>query len=414
MTASHCVLVVENDQKTLQSLQSILEAQGYQPVLLPSHAAVVEYLSHPASLPCLAALVNYELPDTEDGVTLGLLLEAQIPCIVLTAHNDGIARKCLLELPVVDYVPKENPAAFEYAVKMLKRVKNNPFIKVLIVDDSPVTREYLHTHLRKQCYQVSEAANARQAVAHLRLDPEIRLILVDMIMPEIDGIQFTSWVRSHFSQSQLAIIGISGAEDANLTARFLKAGADDFVKKPLNFEELSCRITRAVEYVENLQALSDTANRDPLTGLFNRRYFFEQAQFQRNGYAVAVLDIDNFKSINDQFGHNIGDKAICTLTQMLSKAVSDGLCARFGGEEFVCLHPDASGKTLLHRLRVLMMQLNATVVPTEDGPMRFSVSIGLATAQPPSDINRAIKQADQLLYQAKNSGRNRICTDNLD
>jgi PleD family two-component response regulator len=120
---------------------------------------------------------------------------------------------------------------------------------------------------------VIEAADAEQALAILRRERGIRLVLTDHDMPGMDGVRMTSTVRRFLDHTHLAIIGISGSQDPTMTARFIKAGADDYLQKPFNYEEFFCRVTRNVEFVENLQALKESANKDHLSGLSNRRHF---------------------------------------------------------------------------------------------------------------------------------------------
>jgi PleD family two-component response regulator len=265
------ILVIEDSLMLIRPLCRLVNKQGFVAVPATSLAEVRQALAEDARF--MAAVADYCLPDAPSGEVLPLLLENRIPTVVLTAHNDMPTRERVLGMPVVDYIPKESPSAFEYVMKMLRRIRVNPGIKVLVVDDSQAVRQFLRTQLERHLYQVIEAADAEQALAILRRERGIKLVLTDHDMPGMDGVRMTSTVRRFLDHTHLAIIGISGSQDPTMTARFIKAGADDYLQKPFNYEEFFCRVTRNVEFVENLQALKESANKDHLSGLSNRRHF---------------------------------------------------------------------------------------------------------------------------------------------
>ncbi|WP_159875578.1 MULTISPECIES: diguanylate cyclase [Aquitalea] len=400
------ILVIEDSLMLIRPLCRLVNKQGFVAVPVTSLAEVRQALAEDPRF--MAAVADYCLPDAPSGEVLPLLLENRIPTVVLTAHNDMPTRERVLGMPVVDYIPKESPSAFEYVMKMLRRIRINPGIKVLVVDDSQAVRQFLRTQLERHLYQVIEAADAEQALAILRHERGIKLVLTDHDMPGMDGVRMTSTVRRFLDHTHLAIIGISGSQDPTMTARFIKAGADDYLQKPFNYEEFFCRVTRNVEFVENLQALKESANKDHLSGLSNRRHFFEQASGLRHDIGVAVLDIDLFKRINDGYGHDVGDRVIYQTARLLESFFPDDIIARFGGEEFVILSQQVNAAVMLGQLDKLRRALANLEISTPLGDLRFTVSIGMAATEE-SDIGNLLKQADNYLYQAKHSGRNQVC-----
>ena len=405
-TAAPRILVIEDSLMLIRPLCRMVNKQGFVAVPVTSMAEVRQALADDPRF--MAAVADYCLPDAPSGEVLPLLLENRIPTVVLTAHNDMQTRERVLSMPVVDYIPKESPSAFEYVMKMLRRIRINPGIKVLVVDDSQAVRQFLRLQLERHLYQVLEAADAEEALGILRRETGIKLVLTDHDMPGMDGVRMTSTVRRFLDHTRLAIIGISGSQDPTMTARFIKAGADDYLQKPFNYEEFFCRVTRNVEFVENLQALQESANKDPLSGLSNRRHFFEQVDGLRHNYSVAVLDIDLFKRINDGFGHDIGDRVICQTARLLESFFPDDIIARFGGEEFVILAQPMDAPGMLRQLDKLRRALANLSISTPLGDLRFTVSIGMAAAEE-ADIGTLLKQADNYLYQAKHNGRNQVC-----
>lgn len=400
------VLVIEDSMVLIRPLCRMVEEIGLSPLPVCSQLEVREALASGQHF--LAAVADYNLPDSPAGEHLPLLFQQAIPTIVLTSRTDGEVRDHILQLPVVDYVSKESPAAFDYVMRMLTRIRKNPGIKVLVVDDSASYRQFLRENLERHRYQVLEAEDAKQALEILHRDKHIKLVLSDNDMPGMDGVRMTSTIRRFLDHDRLAIIGISGNQDPTMTTRFIKAGADDFLQKPFNFEEFFCRVTRNVEFVENLESLKETADRDPLTNLSNRRHFFEQVMQLKNGYGVAVLDIDHFKRVNDQYGHDVGDQVICNTARLMEQFFPDGIVARFGGEEFVILSPSPIELDMVCRLESLRLAIESCILTTAKGGLRYTVSIGVAASDMP-EVSRLLKLADERLYHAKQHGRNQVC-----
>lgn len=404
---SNTILLVEDNTAVLRTMQRIIENDGFGVVCATTKQEVAAILQQ--STDFMACVLDYSLPDAADGEALPLVLQHKIPTIVLTARSDMETREKVLLQPVVDYVPKDTPAAFEYTIKMVRRIQANPGIRVLVVDDSSTIRSYLRQLLQRHRYEVLEASEADTALRMLRDDPSIRLVLSDHDMPGKSGVVMVSEIRRFRSNDELAIIGVSGSQDPAMTARFIKAGADDYLNKPFNHEEFFCRVTRNIEFVENLRALSRAAHEDPLTGLPNRRFFFENVLKQTRPFGVAMVDIDHFKAINDQFGHDMGDLALKLLADLLYGRFMGKHIARFGGEEFVIMLQAEHERDMLAELEAFREQVAQMAYPTARGELRFTLSIGAAAG--PQDIGTLLKLADDRLYKAKQQGRNRVCID---
>src|SRR5690606_8287917 len=168
-----------------------------------------------------------------------------------------------------------------------------------------------------------QAADGAAALLALEADPTIRLVIVDQEMPGMEGVELTRRLRALRARDKVAVIGISGNSDPSLIPRFLKNGANDFLRKPFSREEFFCRVSQNVDQLELIGTLQDLATRDFLTGLPNRRSFLENSQRQLalpgndDDVAVAMVDIDHFKHINDSFGHEAGDQAIRAVAGIL-------------------------------------------------------------------------------------------------
>jgi len=359
------------------------------------------------------AVVDLNLPDAPDGQAVDLVLGNGIATIVLTGMIDASLHARIGSKAIVDYVVKQNPGAIETVQRDVRRVLRNADRKALVVDDSGSYRAYLRSILQIQRLHVLEAANGREALALLEREPDVSLMITDYEMPEMDGVHLTASLRNRFSSSELAVVGISGSDDSFLGVRFLKAGANDLVRKPFLLEEFVGRINTCLDHLDDIQTIRDQANRDYLTRLYNRRYLFDaggilhkSAQRGQIRLLVAVLDVDFFKRINDTHGHDIGDRALQALARMLQdNSRGTDIAARLGGEEFCLLAVNVDNPaTYLDRLRE---RVAAMEVPLRDGSLRFTVSIG-ASLTAGSNLGAMISAADRALYRAKEAGRNQV------
>lgn len=204
-----------------------------------------------------AAVVDLNLPDAPYGEAVDLVQSHGLAVIVLTATFKDEVRDALLARNVADYVLKESIVVLDDVESKIERLFKNQFIKALVVDDSRTARGTVRNLLEIQNYQVLEAENGRRALEVLDAHPDIKLIVTDYEMPEMDGYELTSEVRRRYKKQQLAIVGISGAGESAMTAKFLKHGANDFLHKPFAAEEFSWRVNQTVELVEIVCELTE-------------------------------------------------------------------------------------------------------------------------------------------------------------
>ncbi|WP_415902181.1 diguanylate cyclase [Neptuniibacter sp. QD29_5] len=405
------VLVVEDSQLVSRVLQRL-----FQTADLPVEVIFCESLLQAQEKVDLyedifAALVDLNLPDAPNGEIVDLILAQNIPTIVLTGSYDDDKRESLLQQGVVDYIIKESRFSYEYAVQLIHRLLKNRMIKVLLVEDSSSYRLMVRKQLEKHLYQVIEARDGQEGLAKLQQDPEIKLILTDYEMPNMNGIELVQNIRRDYETSELKIIGLSAADSPALSAKFIKSGANDFLTKPFNYEELHCRVMHNIEQMELIAQIKDAANRDFLTGLHNRRYLFEQSEKllaqSNNKTCLAMMDLDFFKRINDNYGHDAGDAVLTQLATLLDRSFNRFLHARIGGEEFCILLNGLN----LDQAEILMQHFCTLVHDTEfvfgDQVLPVTVSIGLIE-QDDDNFDQMISRADEMLYKAKENGRNTV------
>jgi len=358
------------------------------------------------------ALLDLNLPDAPNGEIVDFVLSKNIPPIVLTGTLDNSIQEEMKSKNIIDYVYKGNIDDVNYIFSLIKRLSKNRDIKVMVVDDSQVTRNKIRRVLKNQMFKVIVAAHGEEALNYLEDNPDIKLILTDYNMPVIDGLELTKEVRKKYDKNQLIIISITSSNEQLISAKFLKIGANDFINKPFSDEELICRVNNSLETKEYLDKMTNMAHLDFLTGLYNRRYFFEEAESLHNSknFVVAMIDIDNFKKINDTYGHDIGDEVIKSVSKTLKNSIKGAdIAARFGGEEFCVVLKNIDQKNAIGFFLKLKELLAKNKINTKDGTIKYTVSIGLSFGDnDDKNIDELLNSADKALYKAKNSGKNRV------
>jgi signal transduction histidine kinase/HPt (histidine-containing phosphotransfer) domain-containing protein len=248
------VLVIEDSKFFASILRKGVERLGFGAVLVASRAAALAAIEEmPGEF--FAALVDLHLPDSTQGEAVDDMIERGIPAIVFTGNFNDDLRDLVLSKGVVDYVTKNNPTNMDHALSMLRRLAVNGDIQILVVDDSKVSRMHFSRLLRSHRFRVLEAANGNRALELLEQHDDIRLAIVDFNMAEMDGCTLVEQIRRKIPRHQLAIIGQSAYGSTMLSARFMKAGASDFMNKPFIPEELFCRIYQNLELIEHIENL---------------------------------------------------------------------------------------------------------------------------------------------------------------
>ncbi len=383
-------------------------------VLVASNLAEARAVLDTDGARIFAAVCDVNLPDAPYGEVVDLVGKYRIPAIALTGTITDDIRRMMSQGLIVDYVLKKGVLSYDYVVQWVGRLHRNSTTKVLVADDSPSSLQIINGMLSLQGLQVITAKNGQEALVALKAHPDIKLVLVDYNMPVVDGFEFVLEARRTLGKERLAVIGISGENRADISAQFLKHGANDFISKPYSFEEMTCRVNQNLEMLDLVESLHTLANRDYLTGLYNRRYFFEHGQAvfqqacrQKQVAVAAMIDIDHFKVINDTYGHAYGDQVIKHVAECLNHHFPRTLIARLGGEEFALLNVVDSADTVRHKLQSLRVQLPTQSSLAAPNGVAVAISIGMSDAVS-ADLPKLLHEADKRLYSAKQNGRNRL------
>lgn len=365
----------------------------------------------------LVVLSGLVLPDAKESEVVGRFVARSMPLVVVTGVFDAAIRERILAQPVIDYVLKDNPGSVDYLVWLVERIRRNRALKAVVIDDSRSYRSHIAGLLRLYGFSVTEAENGEAGLELIETIPHPDLVITDFALPGMDGVSLVRRIRHSYSRDRMAIIGISSSQSVRgpISAQFIKSGANDYLNKPFLPEELFCRVAQNVESLESISAMRVLASTDPLTGLRNRRSFFETAQRRFDAgrreakpLAVAMVDVDHFKRINDGYGHDCGDIVLAELAGILADAAGErDVVARFGGEEFCLLVPDLSGEEAAEAFESLRHLVEEAEISFDGARIPITVSIGVCTARLDS-LGAMVTQADQALYRSKSEGRNRV------
>jgi diguanylate cyclase (GGDEF)-like protein len=338
--------------------------------------------------------------------------------IILLSDDERIVKEINLNRSlIVDFVIKESLEVISYLVRSIHRIYNNLNTKVLIVDDSVSDRKFISMIVKNQMYQAVEASDGIEALEVLKDDPTIKVVITDIHMPNMGGIEFLKFIRDKKMQNELAILGVSSDQESLI--RFLKLGANDFVTKPFSKREFIARLNHVVTVYEQIKELDELSSRDYLTQLRSRKYFYESVTpYLHKAYergeecAIAMIDIDNFKLINDTYGHEVGDIVLKRLAKVLHNSLKGSdIIARYGGEEFCIFLRDTDDNSAIKVFEMLREKVENERVKiinvADDIMIKFTISIGVNTKVDTS-LNKMLTRADYLLYKAKKTGKNRV------
>jgi diguanylate cyclase (GGDEF)-like protein len=283
--------------------------------------------------------------------------------------------------------------------------------RILVVEDDSVARDALCALLADAGYEVTAAVDGSEALESVRaVDPD--LMITDLAMPTLNGFEVIRSLRRTAGRSELPVIIVSANDQIQQRVRGLDLGADDFMAKPIDFDELLARVRRQLTRSKRRRLLERESSADALTGVLNRRGIMELLAQELDqvsaGHEVAVvmIDLDDFKGINDNHGHLVGDLALCTVARELEGALRDSdRVSRLGGDEFLVVIPGAGRTALgivLERLRALS-PISVTVSSTVE--LRLHLSFGHTRAERGDTVATLLERADRAMYANKRRAR---------
>jgi diguanylate cyclase (GGDEF)-like protein len=271
--------------------------------------------------------------------------------------------------------------------------------------------------LSRHQFEIYEAVDGVDAIKVIIQHPDIQLLITDYNMPNMDGFELVKNLRCKYEKFDLVIIGLSAEGDNGLSAKLIKTGANDFLRKPFNPEEFYCRINHNIESLDLIAQIRDSANRDYVTGLYSRRYFFEQSEALRataeaNGtpLALAVISLDNFKEVNDHYGPEVGDSILKQFALRVEKTLSRFLLARSSGKEFYCLMNGLSNEKAITFLDQVRKIIASEVFSAGEDAVSITFSAGVSN-ELGTRTSDQVSIAETCVQRAKQAGKDIVMGD---
>ncbi len=378
---------------------------------------------------------------------------SHIPIVMVTALSEPSDRVAGLEAGADDFITKPiNDTALFARVRSLVRIKvlidelrlrdksgsqlgmsasdyslnlDVSGSHLMLVDDDVVQVRRIGEKLNTGGYKLNQFSDHKQALEFARGQENLDLIMISTQLADIDGLRLATQFKAIEQVRNVPIIMLVEEDEQHLMLKGLELGVNDYLLTPVDFNEMFARIKtqiRRKKYQEalksNYQESVSMAVTDGLTRLYNRHYLdthlknlVRQAAEQGRALSVVIMDMDHFKSVNDTYGHAAGDEVLKTLAGIIVQTIrSADLAARYGGEEFVVLMPETDAIRAYEAAERLRKGVEAAefVIPNPESPIRKTVSIGCATMMPNDTPESLLKRADTALYEAKNTGRNKV------
>lgn len=293
-------------------------------------------------------------------------------------------------------------------------------MQVLIADDDALSRRILQDVLEPWGYQVTVTKNGEEAWKVLQQDNPPNLAILDWMMPGLDGVDICQLLRQQTKPRYTYIILLTSRNRPEDIVQGLEAGADDYIVKPFNPDELKYRLKIGERIIDLEERILGLARIDYLTGLLNRRAFMERLEIEINrsqregtGLSIIIADIDYFKMINDSYGHQAGDRVLQNIARCLQKCCRRyDFVGRYGGEEFILGFPGVESASIRSIADRVCKDIShcVTELPRNKQQIQVTASLGVACINdfPHCDSDRLISAADDALYQAKKKGRNQV------
>jgi diguanylate cyclase (GGDEF)-like protein len=296
-------------------------------------------------------------------------------------------------------------------------------MRILVAEDDAISRTLLERTLQRAGYEVISVENGAKAIAELVKQDAPRLALLDWVMPEMDGVEVCREIRRRKEQAYTYLILLSSRESKGDIVVGLESGADDYLTKPFDVDELKARLRsghRILELEDHLvearESMRFQATHDLLTSLWNRGVILElmsheimRSRREHSCTALMMCDIDHFKSVNDQYGHAVGDEVLREVARRLHNSVrSYDMVGRYGGEEFLVALNKCNPGSAVSRAENLRMKIGGRPIQTANKPMTVTISVGVALSTEFTEctVEELMHQADMALYAAKAAGRN--------
>lgn len=439
-TEKQTVVVIDDSITMRTIIQKELEAAGFAVITFNDGLEALSSLSWMQKPPDLITL-DIDMPKMDgfecckklrEQEARGLFgsSEDRVPVLFVSANDTFENRSRGFHLGSLEFISKPfiRGDIATAVSRVLRPQSTYAGMTALVVDDHPGVRRMVVSCLQRIGLSILEAENGREAFDLIKENVNrVDLAIVDFDMPIMRGDEFIHLTRQLPEAEHLPLLSLSASGETNAVLQMFRAGATDYLVKPFIAEELLARVQvhlqlrRHVRHLEEMNKnLYESAVNDALTGLRNKRYFqeafeelFARALRARTDISCLFFDLDHFKKVNDTCGHGFGDYVLQTIGALVRKNIRCGdLAARFGGEEFVVVLPNTAldnAKFVAEKIRALV-EVHLFSDQGRQWPVTVSIGVASLLEDQPANASDLLQLADQALYLAKESGRNRVET----
>ncbi|WP_176318405.1 bile resistance response regulator CbrR [Campylobacter upsaliensis] len=360
------------------------------------------------------SFVDLCLPDAMNGEIVDVVAD-KIPTIVLTASNDTNKREEFMHKNILDYIFKESDTCVDQILDAISTLSYYAKTKVILAMAKLPERNEIKKFLSQRLFKVLAAAHGEEALLYLEDNDDTKLIIADAKMPVVSGEELLAEIRTKYNDDDLGVI-LLGEKDDVAEARVLKNGANDYLIKPLLKELFNCRLDRVLNYMQDKKFIKTYNNLDHTSGLKDHYTFRSEVEDYLNDiaggeqeFAFAFLDIDELKSINDEYGFEIGDSIIkICADEMIAETKGRDILGRYSAEKFGILLKNISQERALKILsRIRVNITNAGILINLD-ELFFTASLGVVFANSGAKLDDLVEKATKALSAAKNNGKDRI------
>ena len=409
------ILIIE-DNKMLAKLlaKKISGSLGFEVDLAFSLADTTTLLEDESNayFICFADLC---LPDAPNGEIVDYLIAKALPTVVLTASNDNATKELFMGKDILNYIYKESESCVEQIISAIKLLDEHHKEKVILALSKISERNEIKNILNLRLFDVLVCAHGEEALNYLNDNADTSLIICDAKMPVIDSLALLNQVREKYSKTELGVI-VLGDKDDNLEAELLNSQANEFIHKPFNKELFNARLDKYLRAMSDFKLMSVFKDLEPLTGAKNSMAlknnfddYLKDIEGTAEEFAFAFLDIDNLKSINDEYGYHIGNLMLKTaVCETLNEIMGKDIVGHFSSEKICIVLKNTSSEKAIKVLSSVRVNIRNKGVLVSLDEVFFTVSIGVSFGNAGSSFNELVSKANEALNLAKENGRDRV------
>lgn len=405
-------ILLIDDNKMLSKLlaKKIQNTLNYEVDIAHTMAEAIAMLNNDYFL----SFVDLCLPDAMNGEIVDVVAD-KIPTIVLTASNDTNKREEFMHKNILDYIFKESDTCVDQILDAISTLSYYAKTKVILAMAKLPERNEIKKFLSQRLFKVLAAAHGEEALLYLEDNDDTKLIIADAKMPVVSGEELLAEIRTKYNDDDLGVI-LLGEKDDVAEARVLKNGANDYLIKPLLKELFNCRLDRVLNYMQDKKFIKTYNNLDHTSGLKDHYTFRSEVEDYLNDiaggeqeFAFAFLDIDELKSINDEYGFEIGDSIIkICADEMIAETKGRDILGRYSAEKFGILLKNINQERALKILSRIRVNIKNAGILINLDELFFTASLGVVFANSGAKLDDLVEKATKALSAAKNNGKDRI------